>query len=93
SLRADRFVGDWKSLSAQRDALKGWEHTEVRQAVETRMEAMAQGLGRDAELYAVLNGRRKDLGLELDKRLERGRDLPAELTGALSRSLGLGLSR
>ncbi|MBV9510033.1 MAG: MobA/MobL protein, partial [Caulobacteraceae bacterium] len=89
SLRADRFVGDWKSLSAQRDALKGWEHTEVRQAVETRMEAMAQGLGRDA----VLNGRRKELGLELDKRLERGRDLPAELTGTLSRSLGLGLSR
>lgn len=93
SLRADRFVGDWKSLSAQRDALKGWEHTEARKAVESRMKTMAQGLGRDAELYAVLDGRRKELGLALGKGLERGRNLTAELTRTISRTIGLGLSR
>ena len=91
SLRADRFVGDWKTLSAQRDALKGWEHTETRKAVESRMKTMAQGLGRDAEVYALLDGRRRDLGLAIGSGLERGRNLTTELTRTLSR--GLGLSR
>ncbi|MBV9509915.1 MAG: Ti-type conjugative transfer relaxase TraA [Caulobacteraceae bacterium] len=93
ALRADRFVEDWTSLSARREALKGWEHTEARKAVESRMKAMAQGLGRDAELYAVLDGRRKELGLALGKGLERGQNLAVELTRTLSRGIGLGLSR
>ena len=91
SLRADRFVDDWRSLSARREALKGWEHAGARQAVEARMKAMAQGIGRDAELYAVLDGRRQELGVALGKGLKRGRDLTAELTRTLSR--GLGISR
>lgn len=91
SLRADRFVDDWKSLSARRDALQGWENAGARQAVEGRMKAMAQGLGRDAELAALLHGRRKELGLALGKGLEKGMDLTKALTLTIGR--GLGLSR
>jgi hypothetical protein len=87
TLRADRFVEDWKALSARREALGGFEHARSRHVVDGQMKAMVQGLGRDAELAAVLNGRRKELGLR------QPRERPHDLARALTQNLGLGLSR
>jgi Ti-type conjugative transfer relaxase TraA len=84
-LRAERFVADWTALGARRAALEGFENRPARQAVERRMQAMATGLGRDAELMAALGERRQQLGLGV----ARGQDIGRELARAIDRSRGL----
>jgi Ti-type conjugative transfer relaxase TraA len=84
-LRAERFVADWKALGARHAQLEGFENRPARQAVERRMQAMAKGLGRDAELMAALGERRRELGLGV----ARGQDIGRELTRTIDRSRGL----
>ncbi len=84
-LRAERFVADWKALGAHRAQLDGFENRSARQAVERRMQAMAKGLGRDAELMAALGERRRELALGP----ARGQDIGRELARTIDRSRGL----
>ena len=84
-LRAERFVADWKALGAHRAQLEGFENRSARQAVERRMQAMARGLGRDAQLMAALGERRQQLGLGV----ARGQDIGRELARTIDRSRGL----
>ena len=84
-LRADRFVADWKALGARHAQLDGFQNRPARQAVERRMQAMAKGLGRDAELMAALGERRRELALGP----ARGQDIGRELARNIDRSRGL----
>jgi len=86
-LRADRFVKDWTALSTRREQLQGFQHRQTRAETERRMTAMIDGLGRDAELYAALDGRRRQLGL--DPARSPGQDIARELQRNLSRGRGL----
>ena len=84
-LRAEQFVADWKALGARHAQLEGFENRPARQAVERRMQAMAKGLGRDAELTAALGERRRELALGP----ARGQDIGRELARTIDRSRGL----
>jgi len=61
-MRADRFVQTWQQMRRMRDRLEGWEHEEKRAGIETRMRAMAKGLGADPALGAALSKRPEQLG-------------------------------
>lgn len=84
-VRADRVVDRWKSLSAQRDKLQGWQHDDARAPVEKQMRQVAEGVGRDPQVESLLRQRRQELGLgkgpngdsisrELERSIQYGRD-------------------
>jgi hypothetical protein len=90
--RAERFVEDWRGLQERRAALGvGYQTAEARKAIEGRMKAMADGLGRDAQVESILRGKKLELGLG------KVRDMPGVSMGdalvrslTLRRSIGLG---
>jgi Ti-type conjugative transfer relaxase TraA len=86
--RAERFVEDWRGLQAKRAELGvGYQNTDARKAIEGRMKAMADGLGRDAQVESILRGKKVELGLG------KLRDVPGVSMGdSLVRSLTLGRS-
>ncbi|WP_091743336.1 Ti-type conjugative transfer relaxase TraA [Phenylobacterium immobile] len=86
--RAERFVEDWRELQAKRAELGvGYQTAAARKAIEGRMKAMADGLGRDAQVESILRGKKLELGLG------KVRDMPGVSMGdALVRSLTLGRS-
>ncbi|MBP7818252.1 MAG: Ti-type conjugative transfer relaxase TraA [Phenylobacterium sp.] len=86
--RAERFVEDWRGLQERRAELGvGYQTADARKAIEGRMKAMADGLGRDAQVESILRGKKLELGLG------KVRDMPGVSMGdALVRSLTLGRS-
>lgn len=86
--RAERFVQDWRGLHARRLELgSSYQNADARKAIEGRMKAMAQGLGRDAQVESILRGKKLELGLG------KVRDVAGVSMGdALVRSLTLGRS-
>ena len=86
--RAERFVEDWRGLQAKRAELGlGYQTADARKAIEGRMKAIADGLGRDAQVESILRGKKLELGLG------KVRDIPGVSVGdALVRSLTLGRS-
>jgi Ti-type conjugative transfer relaxase TraA len=86
--RAERFVEDWRGLQARRLELgTSYQTADARKAIEGRMKAMADGLGRDAQVESILRGKKLELGLG------KVRDMPGVSMGdALVRSLTLGRS-
>jgi Ti-type conjugative transfer relaxase TraA len=86
--RAERFVEDWRGLQAKRIELGvSYQTADARKAIEGRMKAMADGLGRDAQVESILRGKKLELGLG------KIRDMPGVSMGnALVRSLTLGRS-
>jgi Ti-type conjugative transfer relaxase TraA len=86
--RAERFVEDWRGLQLRRAELGvGYQTADARKAIEGRMKAMADGLGRDAQVESILRGKKLELGLG------KVRDMPGVSMGdALVRSLTLGRS-
>ncbi len=84
-LRADRFVENWQKLSHERrDA---YQHGAPGQfdRLTKHMGAIAEGIGRDAQLESLLRNRTRELGISMGM----GRDLTHEL----SMSIGLGRGR
>ena len=88
AVRAERFVEDWRGLQARRLELgSSYQNADARKAIEGRMKAMAQGLGRDAQVDSILRGKKVELGLG------KVRDVAGVSMGdALVRSLSLGRS-
>jgi Ti-type conjugative transfer relaxase TraA len=86
--RAERFVEDWRGLQAKRIELGvSYQTADARKAIEGRMKAMADGLGRDAQVESILRGKKLELGLG------KVRDMPGVSMGdVLVRSLTLGRS-
>ena len=86
--RAERFVEDWRGLQSRRLELgSSYQNADARKAIEGRMKAMAQGLGRDAKVESILRGRKPELGLG------KVRDVAGmSMSDALVRSLTLGRS-
>lgn len=89
-VRADRIVDRWKSLSAQRDQLRGWQNDDQRAPVEKAMRDVAQGIGRDPQVESILRNRRHELGLGKTPGAEGiGWELQRSITRDRDRGLGL----
>lgn len=69
-LRAARVVRLWQQLEAQQAPLRGWEHREAREHLETRLRSLTHELKRDPQLESLLRARQKELGIEAGSRLE-----------------------
>lgn len=89
ALRADRFVERWQGLKQERDRLYRAGDMTGREKAGKAMAGMAKSLERDPQVESILRGRTRELGLEIG--MERSRDL--NLSGELSRDLGIGRDR
>lgn len=87
--RADRFVERWQKLdqTSQRQYATG-DYSGYR-AARAEMGNMAMSLERDPQMEFLLEGRRKDLGIDMDTGMGIGRSLA--LSHGLGRGRGLGL--
>jgi hypothetical protein len=64
SLRADRFVANWRALERERSRfMRSGDQTGL-EAVQRRMSAVARYLERDPQMESVLRNRRAELGLQ-----------------------------
>jgi hypothetical protein len=89
NVRAGRLVARWNGLEAEHAKLRGFEHAEAREKVEGRMRAVAEAIGRDAQVESVLQQRQKALGIGADSAL--GRAIRQEQVGqALGQSIERG---
>ena len=86
TVRADRFIGRWQELQADRQELQGWQHDEARGKVEDQMRVMVKSLERDPQVDAVLRSRAQELGIsqmsqdqniarEMERQIVQGRSL------------------
>lgn len=84
-VRAQRFVDRWKSLTARKQSLQGWQHDDARAPVEKAMRDTAKEIARDPQVESLLRNRRQELGLaktagqdsisrELERSIQRERD-------------------
>lgn len=91
-VRAERLAARWCALEAEHGSLRGSAHAAARAAVEARLRAVAQTLGRDGAAEAVLRQGGHTFGITADSAL--GRALAREgvpLAESLGRSLDRGL--
>ena len=89
--RADRFVSDWQRLGQARQAMQRDGDTKGAQSLTNRMTDMVKGLGRDAQVEALLRSRTRELGIKSELGRDLARDLAASISMERSRSIGLGL--
>jgi hypothetical protein len=94
ALKAERLVGVWRGLEAERDGLGGFAQAEARSSVEGRMRALVGTLKRDSQLEALMRTRSRELGIGPGSRLDQIMKAPT-IDQAIVRALGrdLGLSR
>jgi hypothetical protein len=89
TLRAERFVDDWKRLNGRRmEAYRAGDTTRVGR-FRDELGAMAKRLERDPQMESLLRHRRRDLGLDIKTDSGLAHDLTASI--GLGRSRGLGL--
>ncbi|MDF7775698.1 Ti-type conjugative transfer relaxase TraA [Sphingomonas sp. AOB5] len=91
TLRADRFVERWTSLSGQADRAYVTGDIAGRKSAQNEMAGMAKSLERDPQLESLLAARKVELGISIDT----GRRLGAELAFnyGINFDRGRGLSR
>lgn len=89
-VRAERLATRWRKLEAEHGTLRGSEHAAARAAVEARLRALAEALGRDGAVEAALRQGSQAFGIAADSAL--GRALAREGT-PLAESLGRSLDR
>ena len=71
NVRAERLVARWNGLEAEHAKLRGWEHRDAQQKVETQMRGVADEIGRDAQVESVLRQKREALGISERSNLGR----------------------
>jgi hypothetical protein len=69
NLKAERLVKEWNGLEAEREKLKGWEHSEARDKVKGQMRELARELKLEPQLELALKNRSRELGITADSRL------------------------
>ena len=87
SLRADRFVSNWRDLERQRLRLEHGGNWQEAQSVRHSMSGMAKSLERDAQMESILRNRRMEFGLQFRSGQSLSHDLMEHL--GLGRSRGL----
>lgn len=87
SLRADRFVSNWRDLERQRLRLEHSGNWQEAQSIRHSMSGMAKSLERDAQMESILRNRRMEFGLQFRSGQSLSHDLMEHL--GLGRSRGL----
>ena len=96
-VRAERFVADWRELKSAYERVPTWPKFDgERGVIAEKMRAMGQSLSRDPQMAALLDGRRRDLGVA--ERVQETEDLARDLDRSVtekqrSQDIGLGLER
>lgn len=83
NVRADRFVNRWQELDGQRQKLRGWQHDEARDKVESQMSGLAKSLERDPQAESIVRNRSRELGIHHEPR--RGQSIARELQDEMTR--------
>ncbi len=87
--RADRFVERWQKLDrAGEQRYAAGDYSGYR-AARKEMGNMAMSLERDAQMESLLQGRKRELGIDFDSGRSLGRDLA--ISHGLGRGRGIGL--
>jgi hypothetical protein len=87
--RAERFMGDWRKLSRQREAHRfNYDEAGVRSA-EAGMAAMGKQLQRDPQLESLLRPRARELGIESGSRGSLSHTIQDWLDRSRRRDIGL----
>lgn len=83
NVRAERFVNRWQELDGQRQKLRGWQHDEARDKVESQMSDLAKSLERDPQAESIVRNRSRELGIHHKPR--RGQSIARELQDEMTR--------
>jgi hypothetical protein len=84
--RAERFIGRWTTLEAQRQAAYRVGNVHGERQIRNSMGEMAKGLERDPQVESILAGKKAQLGIG-------GLDVAGSLTCQLAMSIGVDLGR
>jgi hypothetical protein len=91
ALRSERFVSDWRELSAARKQLDQQGDRAGAARLSAKLTELTKGLERDPQVEGLLRGKARELGI--DPKPERS--IANELTATLSRErrldLGMGI--
>ena len=91
ALRSDRFVGDWRSLSAARKQLEQQGDRAGVARLSAKLSELAGSLERDPQLESLLRGKAGELGIAPKPERSIAKELTATLTRERTRDLGMGL--
>jgi hypothetical protein len=87
--RAERFVGDWRKLSREREVHQfNADEAGVRRA-EAGMTAMGKQLQRDPQLESLLRTRTRELGIEIGREQSLSRTIQDWFDRSRQRGIGL----
>jgi hypothetical protein len=84
--RAERFIGRWTTLDAQRQAAYQAGDVQGERQIRNSMGDMAKGLERDPQVGSALAGKKAQLGIG-------GLEAAGSLTRQLAMSIGVDLGR
>jgi hypothetical protein len=87
--RADRFVERWQKLDRAGEQRYAVGDYSGYRAARKEMGNMAMSLERDAQMESLLQGRKRELGIDFDSGRSLGRDLA--ISHGLGRGRGIGL--
>ncbi|MEZ5735893.1 MAG: Ti-type conjugative transfer relaxase TraA [Novosphingobium sp.] len=91
ALRSERFVSDWRGLSAQRKQLEQQGDRAGAARVSAKLTELAKGLERDPQVESLLRGKTRELGIDPKPERSIANELTATLTRERTRDLGMGL--
>ena len=90
-LRSERFVSDWKELTAARIELEQKGDHAGMDRVSEKLTELAKTLERDSQVEGLLRGKTRELGIDPKPERSIANELTATLTRERTRDLGMGL--
>jgi Ti-type conjugative transfer relaxase TraA len=87
--RAERFVGDWRKLSREREEHRFNAHEAGVRSAEAGMAAMGKQLQRDPQLESLLRTRTRDLGIDVGMEQSLSRTIQDWFDHSRQRGIGL----
>ena len=90
-LRSERFVSDWKELTAARIELEQKGDHAGTDRVSEKLTELAKTLERDSQVEGLLRGKTRELGIDPKPERSIANELSATLTRERTRDLGMGL--
>lgn len=91
TLRSERFVSDWQSLSAARKQLENLGDRAGAARVSAKQNELAKGLERDPQVEGLLRGKTRELGIDPKPERSIANELTATLARERTRSFDMGI--
>ena len=91
ALRSERFVSDWRELSAVRKQLEQQGDRAGAARVSAKQNELAKTLERDPQLEGLLRGKTRELGIDPEPERNIANELTATLTRERNRAFDMGI--